>query len=229
MLDQVQIQEMRRPNGRVIEVRSIPIAGGGAVRTFTDVTERKTTEDRHQYFAHHDDLTRLVNRVVLRERLDEALAMASSNRRCLALLYLDLDCFKLVNDTRGHGVGDRLLVEVAQRMRAAVRSVDTVARIGGDEFAIIIPFLDGAQPAEMLARRLISALGTPFVIDSEASTIGVSIGIALFPENADDAPTLIRHADGALYAAKRGGRNTFRFHDASMHALVRVEPEPAAL
>jgi diguanylate cyclase (GGDEF)-like protein len=204
-------QELRRPNGRVIEVRSVPLIDGGAVRTYTDITARKACEDRSLYFAHHDDLTRLVNRAAFRNRLDQAIALAEADRRGLALFYLDLDRFKHVNDTRGHQVGDALLVQAAQRMQAAVRSVDTVARIGGDEFTIVLPYLDEHDAATRLAERLIESLNAPFLIEGAPCGIGVSIGIAFFPQDGRTTRELMRGADEALYEAKAGGRNTFRF------------------
>jgi diguanylate cyclase (GGDEF)-like protein len=209
VLDRQNFQELRWPNGRVVEIRSIPRDGGGAVRTYTDITERKRVEERARFFANHDDLTRLVNRSMFRKRLEETIALASSDRRGLAVFYLDLDRFKQVNDTRGHEVGDRVLVECAKRMRSAVRSIDVIARIGGDEFAIILPFLQESEPAEHLAKRLVALMAEPFVIDDESLTIGASIGVALFPQHGSTIDALLRHADQALYEAKRSGRNTF--------------------
>jgi diguanylate cyclase (GGDEF)-like protein len=210
MFDKQNFQELRWPNGRVVEIRSIPRPGGGAVRTYTDITLRKHAEERTRYFAQHDDLTRLVNRSVFRKCLEEASANARRDKRGLAVFYLDLDYFKQVNDSRGHEVGDRVLVEAANRMRGAVRSIDTVARIGGDEFAIIIPHLEEPEAAIVLAQRLIALMAAPFLIDVEASHIGVSIGIALFPQHGQSIDALLRHADRALYEAKNSGRNTFR-------------------
>jgi len=210
MFDKQNFQELRWPNGRVVEIRSIPRPGGGAVRTYTDITLRKHAEERTRYFAQHDDLTRLVNRSVFRRCLEEASANARRDKRGLAVFYLDLDFFKQVNDSRGHEVGDRVLVEAAKRMRGAVRSIDTVARIGGDEFAIIIPHLEEPEAAIVLAQRLIALMAAPFLIDVEASNIGVSIGIALFPQHGQSIDALLRHADRALYEAKNSGRNTFR-------------------
>lgn len=212
VLDRPYSKELRRANGRIIELHSMPRPGGGAVRTFTDITERKAAEERIRYFAHHDDLTRLVNRVVFQERLAEAVALAAGSRRGLAVLYLDLDHFKQVNDTRGHDVGDQVLAEAAKRMRAAVRTADTVARIGGDEFAVILPFLDEPEDATRLAQRLVVMLGESFMVDAGAITLGVSIGIALFPQDGTSADELVRRADRALYDAKRAGRSTYRVH-----------------
>ncbi len=220
IFDTPHAQELRRPDGRVVEMRSVPLADGGAVRTYTDITERKACEDRSLYFAHHDDLTRLVNRLAFNERLERALMLAGNDRRGLALFYLDLDRFKLVNDARGHKIGDALLIEAARRMQAAVRSVDTVARIGGDEFTIILPYLEEHDSAARLAERLIEWLNKPFVIDGTASRIGVSIGIAFFPQHGLTTDALMARADAALYAAKSEGRNCFRF--------VKDETIPAA-
>lgn len=218
VFDRQNFQELQWPNGRVVEIRSVPRPGGGAVRTYTDITQRKRAEERTRYFAHHDDLTRLVNRSIFRKRLEEAMTLANSDRRGLAVFYLDLDRFKQVNDSRGHEVGDRVLVEAANRMRGAVRSIDTVARIGGDEFAIILPFLEDQEAAILLAQRLIAMMANPFVIDVEASTIGVSIGIALFPQHGLTVDALLQHADRALYEAKHCGRGTYCISGSAMTA-----------
>src|SRR5262249_4463240 len=137
VVDRPDNREISRPDGRVIEVRNVPTDSGGFVRTYTDITIRKLSEAKVEYLAHHDDLTRLVNRNAFRERLREVLEMSQASRRGAAILYIDLDRFKQVNDTRGHVVGDKVLAEAAQRMRLAVRAIDTVARFGGDEFAIV--------------------------------------------------------------------------------------------
>ena len=210
--DRPYTRELKRPDGRVIEMRSIPMAAGGFVRTYLDITDRKVVEDRVHYLAHHDDLTRLVNRVVFRERLQDAMMTARASGRGTALLYLDLDGFKQVNDTRGHDAGDRVLAEAALRMQAAVRANDTVARLGGDEFAIILPSLDDLGAAETLAKRLVAELGKPFNIDNKPILIGVSIGIAIHPEDGLTADELLCNADAALYDAKHAGRGTFCFH-----------------
>jgi diguanylate cyclase (GGDEF)-like protein len=212
VVDRPSSMELRRPDGRILEVRSMPIGDGGVVRTYTDITQRKTAEERTHYLAHHDDLTRLANRVGFRNRLQEAIEIARISRRGLAVLYLDLDQFKQINDRRGHAVGDRVLAEAAQRMRAAVRSVDTVGRLGGDEFAIILPFVDKPPAIAVMGERLVDVLSVPFIIDGEAAACGASVGIALYPEDGQTADKLIAHADQALYAAKSAGRNTFRFY-----------------
>ena len=174
------------------------------------------SENSLRYFAHHDDLTKLANRFVFQQRLEEALALARRSGRGLAVLCLDLDRFKSVNDTRGHAVGDKLLTEVSARMRAAVRELDTVARTGGDEFAIIQTLVDQPSGAEALANRLTTAINKPYDIDGQRCVIGVSIGIALFPQNGKTVSDLQRNADTALYRAKADGRRRHRFFEPGM-------------
>ena len=179
---------------------------------------RKVTEERIRFAAHHDDLTQLSNRLMFQERLRATLAAARTGGHGFALLYLDLDAFKAVNDTRGHEIGDKLLVAVAQRLRDSVREGDTVARMGGDEFAIIQP--SGNQPTAVtaLAERLLETISQPFELAGQRSSIGVSIGIAFYPHDGDGADLLLRNADTALYRAKQAGRNTFCLFDPAMHA-----------
>ena len=179
---------------------------------------RKVTEERIRFVAHHDDLTQLANRLLFQERLTSAIAAAARGEHGLALLYLDLDGFKLVNDTRGHGAGDKLLAAVAARLRENCRELDTTARIGGDEFAIIQPL--GSQPsaatALALAQRLLHALQQPFDIDGQRLLVGVSIGIAMYPSGGETPDQLLRSADTALYRAKESGRNAFRLFEPAM-------------
>ncbi len=174
---------------------------------------RKVTEERIRFAAHHDDLTQLSNRLMFQEHLRKNMAAAGAGQHGFALLYLDLDGFKNVNDTRGHAIGDKLLVVVAQRLRESLREGDTVARIGGDEFAIIQPH--GSQPSAgiALARRLIETISQPIELAGHQLSIGVSIGIALHPHDGDTSDLLLRNADIALYRAKQAGRNTFRLLD----------------
>jgi diguanylate cyclase (GGDEF)-like protein len=186
---------------------------------------RKVSEERIRFAAHHDDLTQLSNRLMFQERLRATLTAARAGGYGFALLYLDLDAFKSVNDTCGHEVGDKLLVAVAQRLRDSVREGDTVARMGGDEFAIIQPF--GSQPtaATALAERLLETISQPFELEGQRSLIGVSIGIALYPQDGDGADLLLRNADTALYRAKQAGRNSFRLFDPTMQ-VNQKEPLP---
>ena len=177
---------------------------------------RKVTEERIRFVAHHDNLTQLPNRLMFQERLDRILAAARAAEQEFAVLYLDLDGFKLVNDTHGHEIGDKLLAAVAQRLRENMREADTVARMGGDEFAIIQP--PGGQPyaAVALARRLLETLAEPFDVDGRRAFIGISIGIAIYPQDGESAELLLRHADIALYRAKEAGRNNFQMFAPSM-------------
>ncbi|MBS0562680.1 MAG: EAL domain-containing protein, partial [Proteobacteria bacterium] len=178
---------------------------------------RKINEERIRFAAHHDDLTRLSNRAMFQDRLRQALAVARSGGHGFALHYLDLDGFKRVNDTRGHAVGDELLVNVAERLRSCVRETDTIARIGGDEFAILQPFDGDPAIASGLAERLLKAIAAPFHIAGAVSLVGVSIGVALYPQDGGTPDALMRHADVALYRAKQAGRNTFRLYSLEPH------------
>jgi diguanylate cyclase (GGDEF)-like protein len=180
---------------------------------------RKVTEERIHFAAHHDDLTQLSNRLLFQQRLHQALAAARAGGRGFALLYMDLDGFKRVNDTSGHEIGDRLLVGVAERLRATLRETDTVARMGGDEFAIIQPFGSDPSSAAALAERLLETIGKPFELDGTTALIGVSIGIAYYPQHGDTPDILIRHADIALYRAKQAGRNTFRLYGPELQTV----------
>ncbi len=180
---------------------------------------RKVTEERIRHMALHDDLTQLGNRTVFNECLGNAVTTAARGEQGLALLYLDLDGFKRVNDMRGHEVGDKLLAAVAGRLRAGVREGDTVARLGGDEFAVVQP--RGGQPYEavQLAQRLVHMLGQPFDIDGQPSLIGASVGIALYPADGTTPDALLRNADAALYDAKGAGRNTCRLFEPSLASI----------
>ena len=182
---------------------------------------QKVTEERLRFAAHHDYLTQLSNRLMFQDCLRTAIAGTRSTDRGFAVLCLDLDGFKQINDTCGHEIGDSLLVEVAQRLRDNVRESDTVSRMGGDEFAIIQSV--GNQPAAAisLSKRLIDSLTQPYNLAGHQAMIGVSIGIALFPQHGDSADMLLRHADLALYGAKNAGRKTYRLFDPAMGAAQR--------
>ena len=211
--------ERTRPNGVVLQVRSVPLPSGGIVRTFTDVTDYKRSEARVAHMARHDALTDLPNRVLLRERMSEAIARLRGTGEGFALLCLDLDHFKDVNDTMGHPVGDELLREVARRLRSCVREDDTVARLGGDEFAILRA--KGHEDVGPLADTLLKAVIAPYDLHGEHVTIGTSIGIALAPHDGTDADELFKNADLSLYRAKSEGRNAYRFFEREMGADVQ--------
>ena len=207
-----QRYERTRPDGRVIEVQSVPLDGGGVLRTYTDISERRLGEERVRHRAAHDGLTSLVNRETFIERLTESIATATSTGRGLAVHYLDLDRFKPINDRMGHGVGDRVLAVVASRLSGVARDTDVVARIGGDEFAILQTALDHDEQATGLANRLIQALDAPIEVDGLEVHVGVSVGIAFFPTHGATATALIANADAALYDAKSHGGHTCRVH-----------------
>ena len=182
--------------------------------------DRKRTEQDIQRLAFEDLLTGLPNRALFLERLQRELAMACRSRKPLALLLLDLDQFKDVNDTLGHPIGDRLLAAVAMRLRDCVRDADAPARLGGDEFALIVAHLRGPEDAASVARKIIEKLAPPFLIEGHEIDVGASIGITVCPTDGADADTLLRNADLALYRAKTEGRNTYQFFAAHMAAQV---------
>jgi diguanylate cyclase (GGDEF)-like protein len=183
---------------------------------------QKVTEERLRFAAHYDDLTQLSNRLMFQERLRKAIVSARSAGQGFALLCLDLDGFKLINDTHGHGFGDSLLVGVAQRLRESVRETDTVARMGGDEFAII-QLIDNPDEAIALAKRLVETVTQPFELAGRQALVGVSVGIALFTERGESPDLLLRNADQALYRAKKAGRKTWCLFDPAME---RSQQEP---
>ncbi|ESY12258.1 EAL domain-containing protein [Mesorhizobium sp. M0761] len=206
-------------DGRTLLVARRPLAGGGWVATFEDITERRRAEERMSHLAHYDTLTDLPNRSMFRERLDQAMAGDTP----LAIFSLDLDRFKAVNDTWGHPAGDWLLKCVAERLRHSLRSdTDVVARLGGDEFAILQFNPKGATDAEQLAKRIVAVVSQPFRDKGRDMHVGISLGIALYPGDGKDADTLLKNADMALYSGKSEGRNVYRFFEPGMDALVRA-------
>lgn len=172
-----------------------------------DISERRASQARIAYMAEHDMLTDLPNRTLVTDRLRQALSAARRNRHRVALLYIDLDRFKPVNDAYGHAVGDQLLREAAVRMRMCVRESDTVGRFGGDEFVVLLPHIDSIHDAELVAEKIRVALAESFQIEGLRLDVSSSIGIAVYPEHGADDVSLLLHADGAMYAAKHGGRN----------------------
>jgi diguanylate cyclase (GGDEF)-like protein/PAS domain S-box-containing protein len=217
-------------SGKVIEVvmfsRFLEYEGLDAVLVAViDITERKQAEARIAHMAHHDALTDLPNRVLFRQRMAEALAKHTRTGNCVGTLCLDLDNFKLVNDTLGHPIGDRLLEAVAERIAGVVRKGDTAARLGGDEFAILVPDVKAPDELAILAQRLIDAVGEPYLIEGHAVTIGTTIGIAVAPGDGDGADRLLRNADLALYRGKADGKCTYRFFEAEMNARAQIRRE----
>jgi len=206
-------------NGRSVAVRHQPLAGGGYVATHEDITERRAAEAQIAHMAHHDALTGLPNRVLFKERLQQALASVGRGQNC-AVLYLDLDHFKTINDTLGHSVGDALLGAVTERLRRSVRQTDTVARLGGDEFAILQSDLKDPVSMTILAERIVSDIGAPYSIDGHQVVIATSIGIARTPTDGTDPDQLMKNADLALYSAKLEGRGRWCFFKPAMAALM---------
>lgn len=213
--------ERVRPNGTILEVQTVLTPEGGLVRTYTDITERRRSEQQVKFLAHHDALTGLSNRNAFRDKLDTLIADSTGHGQRLALYYLDLDGFKHVNDTHGHAVGDQLLQEVAQRLKAAVHDQDVVARMGGDEFSILQTFEADAQVAERAGELLLS-IGKPFQIAGIRCAVGLSIGVALYPDHPEQPEALLQNADTALYRAKAGGRGVFRLFDPAMDQEVQT-------
>lgn len=189
----------------------------GAVMVFHDVSTARVLSLRMSYLAGHDSLTDLPNRILLQDRLDQALVMAQRHRLQLALLYLDLDRFKNINDSLGHAVGDRLLQAVAQRLLACVRKSDTVSRQGGDEFVILLAELVHTRDASIIADKLRFALGEPFYIDQHTLHVTASIGIVTYPDDGNEGGTLLKNADAAMYHAKDNGRGNYQFFKPEMN------------
>ncbi len=187
-------------------------AAAGLVILLHDITERRQHEEQLRLLAIHDPLTQLPNRILFFDRLNLALSQARRHGHLLAILMLDLDNFKKINDTYGHSVGDLLLKEVGHRLQVAIRSSDTVARFGGDEFVLLLPEIQTPSDASQIAKRILEVISSPFEINGLPIFITVSIGIALFPEDGNDRDSLITNADLALYAAKDKGRNCFFFY-----------------
>ncbi len=208
-------------DGRTVAVVNQPMAGGGWVATHEDITERRRAEIKIAHMARHDALTDLPNRVLLRERLGEALSHVERGQR-LAVLCLDLDQFKNVNDTLGHPIGDELLRAVAGRLRGCVRDTDTISRVGGDEFSIIQTDILDATDAERLARRISEEVSAPYDLHGHMVVVNTSIGIALAPADGVDPNELLKNADMALYGAKADGRGVYRFFEPRMDARMKA-------
>lgn len=185
-----------------------------------DVSERKQAEATITFQAYHDQLTSLPNRTLFHDRLGQAMVQAKRHGQSMAVMFLDLDRFKVVNDTLGHQVGDALLQAVAQRLKACLREGDTLSRIGGDEFMLLLPQIRNRDNVIFIAEKILSALKTPFNIDTHEIFIGVSIGIALYPEDGDNREALIKHADIAMYHAKDHGRNNFKFFTSELNKAL---------
>jgi diguanylate cyclase (GGDEF)-like protein len=217
-------------SGRVLERVTLPQCSRGQpigrVYSFRDITDKLAANQRIEQLSHTDALTGLPNRRLLTNRVEFALAMAQRDGTPFAVLFLDLDRFKHINDSLGHLFGDRVLVDVSERIKSCLRQVDTVARLGGDEFVMLVHQADAAG-AEATARRVIEAMARPFVLDGLNFTVTCSIGIALFPDDGNSMDELLRHADKAMYSVKEGGRAGYRFHqhrkDVDLRSRMKID------
>jgi diguanylate cyclase (GGDEF)-like protein/PAS domain S-box-containing protein len=186
-----------------------------------DITKRKQDEEKIRRQANYDSLTGLPNRTLFLDRLNQSLAMMAREERKLGLMFIDLDGFKLVNDTLGHDIGDLLLQEAAIRLGACIRSGDTIARLGGDEFTVIMPDLLDARNAPMVAQRIIDSLAKPFLLEGQEAFVTGSIGITIYPDDGSDSMDLLRNADAAMYLAKDRGKNNYQFFTSDLNDEVR--------
>lgn len=226
-------QEQFRFRGETRTGELIDVEGHGAatvwrgrpavIGTLADVTERKMIEDRLKRLALYDELTGLPNRALFFDRLHHLLALARRFKYVVAILYIDLDGFKAVNDTRGHEMGDLLLKEAARRLTASTRTSDTVARVGGDEFVGICEKISAPEDALLVARKINEALARPFLLRDRECSIGASIGISLFPEDGDGPEVLLKKADAAMYRVKEGGKGGSLFY----RDIAKVPPAGA--
>ena len=188
------------------------IVGGFQARFLWNLLTRlKHTNEQISYVAHHDNLTALPNRILFYDRLNQEIRKARRNKESIAVFFLDLDGFKIINDTFGHDVGDALLRETAKRIVASVRDSDTVARIGGDEFTVILPNVKTRNNISPVVERIIEAMAIPFMLNGKDCHVTVSIGIALYPSNGETAEQLVKIADAAMYLAKNSGKNCYHF------------------
>jgi len=211
-------------NTPLVDTSDRPIGYASLVQ---DITERLNTERTIHYMAHHDALTGLPNRRLMQDRLNQAIMSARRNHRYVAVLFIDVDRFKVLNDTLGHDTGDTILKDIAKRLAGAVREVDTVSREGGDEFVVILPDLDRPESARTVADKIAREISAPVEIAGQELHVTTSIGISHFPNDATDVNQLLKHADNAMYQAKEAGRNTIRYFTSDLNFLLgkRLEIE----
>lgn len=190
-----------------------PEKQSAGVAIYTDVSQLKKSQQRLAHLAHHDSLTDLPNRVLFYERLQHSLERAARHKQHVAVIFLDLDHFKAVNDRFGHSLGDRLLIDIAGVLKSAVRNEDTVARIGGDEFTILIEEVPDRASLGRVTEKILLAFERDFRLGDADIRVTPSLGVSLSPGDGEDAETLMQKADAAMYQAKANGRNTYRFHN----------------
>ncbi|MFQ5873833.1 MAG: diguanylate cyclase domain-containing protein, partial [Dehalococcoidia bacterium] len=219
--------EMRKADGRSVwislSVKPVRDAEGGIVESraiAVDITERKRAEETVRHLAYHDVLTDLPNRTLFKDRLTLALAQARRNKQMLAVMFLDLDRFKVVNDTAGHPEGDQLLQSVGKQLKELARESDTVARVGGDEFTLLFPGITRVEDAVAIGERILKSLQQPRVLAGHEFHITTSIGITIYPDDSEDAETLLRNADIAMYRAKEEGRNNYQLYTPAMNIQI---------
>ena len=207
--------------GRVYSLTFVPISGPDYVNIYGyDITERKKAEERLDYMAHFDALTGLPNRILLKDRLEQAIAVSRRSGRKAGVLFLDLDNFKNINDSFSHRFGDFLLHAVSERLKDVLRESDTIARIGGDEFIVLLSGIEGSNDAARVARKITESMREPFAVEDRVLNITASIGISLYPDDGDGSDTLIKNADTAMYRAKEVGRNNYQFFTQEMNDRV---------
>lgn len=195
------------------------------VALFVDITPMKEHQRQLERIAHYDALTALPNRVLLADRMQQAMLHSQRRNNALAVAYLDLDGFKAVNDTYGHNVGDDLLIALAARMKAALRDGDTLARIGGDEFVAVLVDIAQVKDCEMVLERLLKAASDPLLVDNIQLEVSASIGVTMYPQDAVDADLLMRHADQSMYVAKQTGKNRYQMFDVAQDAVIQTQKE----
>lgn len=223
----------RDGHGLVVEYEAAPCFSpdgriSGAVLSLRDAAQKRALTEHLAHQATHDPLTELPNRILFHERLEHALAEARAGGGAAALLFLDVDGFKQVNDTLGHSTGDHVLVLIGERLQRLVRATDTLARLGGDEFAVVLPGLRTGQDARPVVHKIIAAFREPLKVASGEIVLGMSIGIAVYPQDSGDSRALVRAADAAMYEAKAAGKNTYRFFDASHQSRPAAYPRVSA-
>ncbi|TAK63167.1 EAL domain-containing protein [Methylobacter sp.] len=218
----------RRKNGETfpawVNISAVPSSATSNishyVAVFTEITELKLSEERLNYLAHHDPLTGLPNRLLFHDRLEQAVLQAQRSKHMIAVMFLDLDRFKAINDTLGHVIGDELLVAVAERLKHCARETDTIARLGGDEFAVIITRIIHEEDVEQVAQKIIQTLSSVYSVGGYEVFITASIGINLYPGIDNDRGKLLENADVAMYHAKQFGRNNYKFYSTDMNAVA---------
>ncbi len=226
-LNSVEVELEKQDGQSMWALMNLTMVGERIHATVVDISDRKRAEEQIEFHAYHDVLTNLPNRKLFADRLTHSLSRARRSGKPLAVMFVDLDHFKSINDTLGHEAGDELLLEMSRRLRANIRDDDTVARLGGDEFTIILAELRHPEDAVNVAEKLIQAIEQPLTIAGNSIEVSASIGIALFPDDGADAESLLRNADSAMYRAKESGRNTYQLctDDMKRRAVERLSLE----